>query len=143
MAIEKSAGAVVFYRGDLGHRGRHIEYLLLLSTYWGFPKGQVEPGEDGRATARREIREETGLEVTLIDGFRYVDDFWYQHAGKRIHKQVIYFLAEAHQRDAKISYEHADIAWLAFDEALARLKYAGLRDILTQANAFLLKKPET
>ena len=54
MAIEKSAGAVVF------HRGKQTEYLLLLSTYWGFPKGRIEPGEDERTAALREIKEETG-----------------------------------------------------------------------------------
>jgi 8-oxo-dGTP pyrophosphatase MutT (NUDIX family) len=134
MAIEKSAGAVVF------HRGEQIEYLLLLSTYWGFPKGLVERGEDERATARREIREETGLDVTLLDGFRVVDEFWYRRAGQRIHKQAIYFLAEAPPRAPKISWEHEDSVWLAFDDALARLKFEGLRETLRRANEFLLKR---
>lgn len=133
MAIEKSAGAVVF------HRGKKTEYLLLLSTYWGFPKGRIEPGEDERTAALREIKEETDLDATIVDGFRVVDDYWYQRNGKRIFKQAIYFVAEVSSRAAKISHEHEDLAWLTFDAALARLDFVGLRDLLSQANAFVLK----
>jgi 8-oxo-dGTP pyrophosphatase MutT (NUDIX family) len=134
MAIERSAGAVIFYRG------KQIEYLLLLSTYWGFPKGLVEPSEDERATALREIREETGLAVTLVNGFRQVDEFWYRFEGRRIQKRVIYFLGEARNRDTRISHEHGDMAWLTYDAALARLGYTGLRETLRKANEFLLQR---
>jgi len=34
---------------------------------WGHPGGGHEPGERIEATARRELREETGVEVTLTD----------------------------------------------------------------------------
>jgi bis(5'-nucleosidyl)-tetraphosphatase len=131
MLNEKSAGAVVFYRGD------SIEYLLLLSTYWGFPKGIIEPGEDERTAAVREVREETGLLVTLVDGFRHVDDYWYQRKGQRVHKQAIYFLGQAHSRETKLSWEHEDIAWLSYEQAMEKLKFAGLRDLLTKSNDFL------
>ncbi len=134
MAIEKSAGAVVFYRGQA------IEYLLLRSNYWGFPKGRVEAGEDEPTTARREILEETGLEITLLDGFREIDDYWYQRKGTRIHKQAIFFLGQAHSRDFKISWEHQEAAWFTFDAAMEQLKFAGLRDLLTKANEFLQRK---
>ncbi len=131
MLNEKSAGAVVFYRGD------SIEYLLLLSTYWGFPKGIIEAGEDERTAAAREVREETVLEIELLEGFRDVDDYWYQRKGQRVHKQAIYFLGQAKSRETKISWEHQDIAWLTYEQAMDRLKFAGLRDLLTKANDFL------
>ncbi len=33
---------------------------------WSFPGGRTEPGEDAEATARRELLEETGLEVDRL-----------------------------------------------------------------------------
>jgi len=39
LQIEKSAGAVVF------HRGAQLEYLLIRSTFWEFPKGLVDVKE--------------------------------------------------------------------------------------------------
>ncbi len=131
MVTETSAGAVVFCRGE------KIEYLLLRANYWGFAKGRVEPGEDERTTARREVCEETGLEVSLLDGFREVDDYWFQRKGTRIHKQAIFYLGEAPSRAFKISWEHEEAAWFTFDAAMEKLKFAGLRQLLTRADAFL------
>jgi 8-oxo-dGTP pyrophosphatase MutT (NUDIX family) len=134
MPLEKSAGAVVF------HRGAQIEYLVLLASYWGFPKGHIEPGEDERAAARREVREEAGLDVTFLDDFRAADEYAFLRQGESVQKQSIYFLAEARERNARLSREHSDLAWLPFDAALARLAYEGGRAILRKANEFLLKR---
>ncbi len=130
---EESAGAVVFYRGE------QIEYLLLLSTYWGFPKGRIEPGEDDKTAAIREIREEAGLDVAIWDGFREVDDYWYVRKGQRIHKRAVFFVAQAPSRASKISWEHEDMAWLPYADALERCKFTGLRTLLTKANEFVLR----
>ncbi len=122
------------------HRGPEIEYLLLLSNYWGFPKGRVEPGEDEPTTALREVREETGLEVTLLDGFREVDDYWFQRKGTRIHKQAIFFLGEAPSRDFKISWEHTDARWFTLNAAMEQLKFPALKDLLAQADQYLKRE---
>ena len=51
------------------------QYLLvqLLAGHWDFPKGHVEQGETEKETALREVLEETGLNVHILDGFQYVD----------------------------------------------------------------------
>ena len=61
-----SCGGVVIFRGKI---------LLLYKNYknkyegWVLPKGTVEPGEDYKDTAVREVKEETGASATII---RYI-----------------------------------------------------------------------
>ncbi len=60
---EQSAGAVVFHNGKV-----LVEHMKL--GHYSMPKGHVEPGDDGlKGTAMREIKEETGLEARILDGF--------------------------------------------------------------------------
>lgn len=77
MAEQHSAGIVLFRRGAgetavevlLGHMGGPY-WEGKDDGAWSFPKGLVEDGEDGLATARREFAEELGLPVPdgpLID----------------------------------------------------------------------------
>ena len=133
MPIETSAGAVVFYRGE------DIKYLLLFSTFCGFPKGHIEPGEQEAQAALREIREEAALQVKLIDGFRHMEEYTYERKGEQRPKRVIYFLGEAFDCNSQLSHEHTQMAWFSYDEALARLEFEGLRETLRVANECLVK----
>ena len=84
---EKSCGAIVYHERD-GAR----KYLLVQQKYsrnWGFAKGHVEKGEDERATAMREVAEETGLAVDLDPEFR-TQAVFYDRA--RNSKLVVLFL---------------------------------------------------
>ena len=71
---EKSCGAVVFTRVD-----GDIKYVIIqsLAGYYGFPKGHMEAGESEKQTALREVYEETGLTVHILDDFRYVDAYMF------------------------------------------------------------------
>ena len=68
MPAEHSAGAIVF------RNEKSENFYLLLEyrpDYWGFSKGNIEKGEAVEETARREIREETGLtDIQFIEGFK-------------------------------------------------------------------------
>ncbi|CAM3108964.1 NUDIX hydrolase [Lactiplantibacillus plajomi] len=63
------AGAAIMAQNSTG------QVLLVYRTdnhCWGLPAGSTEPGESVQQTARRELKEETGLTVgdlTLIDVF--------------------------------------------------------------------------
>ena len=58
-----SCGGVVIFRGKI-----LVLYKNYKSKYegWVLPKGTVEPGEEHWQTALREVREETGVEASIV-----------------------------------------------------------------------------
>ena len=133
---EKSCGAVVFCRTAQG-----VRYLLVRGHggFWSFPKGHMEAGETERETTLREIREETGLTVRLLDGFRTADRHSLAREGfpDRI-KETVYFLGLYDGGPVTPQPEEIAEAALMDDEAaMAALAYAGFRRVLAAARAFL------
>lgn len=134
MKHEKSCGAVVFTRTDKG-----VKYLLIanLKGIYGFPKGHVEAGETEEQTALREIREETGLRVTLVPGFRAVDEHLIPEKQDTM-KQIVYFLAEYEGQEVAYQKEELSGAYLvSYEEAMGMFQFESSRRILTEANHFL------
>ncbi len=132
---EMSCGAVVFAR----YNG-NIQYVIIRSQsgIYGFPKGHIEQGETQRETALREILEETGLSVNLIDGFKAEDCYSYVDDGEERRKQVIYFLATySDQAPIVQETEIAGIHLMDFKTAMKALQFESTRKILTQAHSFL------
>lgn len=134
MKLETSCGAVVFTR-----ESGQIHYLLIHQTggHWGFPKGHVEPGETRTQTALREIFEETGLRVTLLEGFHCVSRYFlpiWPNTMKHVH----YFLGEfAGQQVTVQECEVSEAALLPYPEALEMLTHEDSRRLLTLADDFL------
>lgn len=91
MITEKSCGAIVFTKEN-----GQIKYVIIQSKegFYGFPKGHTEGTESEKETALREISEETGLIVRLIDGFRTEDTHTFIRNGEIRLKNIVYFLAE-------------------------------------------------
>lgn len=135
MKDEKSCGAVVFTR-EYGS----IRYVVIRakSGACGFPKGHVEGAETEQETALREIREETGLSVRLLDGFREEDRYRFLCDGESIRKQVVYFLAEySGQTPTPQEEELAGLRLLDYDRALAALSFESARQVLRKAHGIL------
>ena len=132
MKREKSCGAVIFREYDAQRR-----YLILHSTqgHWTLCKGHVEGHETERETAVREIREETGLSVEFIDGFRQV--ITYSPKPGRI-KDVVFFLGRTIKETVVCQPEEvAEAVFLPFGDAMARLTHPSDRETLAAADAFL------
>lgn len=112
---EKSCGAVV-YRIT---RSEGIKILLVKNhngKCWTFPKGHIEADESEKQTALREIKEETGLTVTIEPNFRQTSI--YRPFGK-IKKYVVFFLARANE--AAVSMQQSEIdyyLWVSINEAM-------------------------
>jgi len=80
--MKESAGTLLYRRRD----GR-VEVLIIkpggfAAKYgWSIPKGIVEPGEDPETAARRETREETGVEPEALEPLGQIE---YTKSRKRI-----------------------------------------------------------
>jgi 8-oxo-dGTP pyrophosphatase MutT (NUDIX family) len=134
MPREISAGVIVFRRGPEPH------YLLLHyeSGHWDFPKGHIEPGEKPEETAKRELKEETGISpVRFLDGYQETLRYFFRQQGVGIFKIVVYFLAETDQSEVILSSEHVGFEWLPYGAALARLTFKNSRDLLVKAHQHL------
>ncbi len=128
----QAAGYVVFRR----EAGGGLSYLLLRATKhgeWGFPKGHADPGEDDRATARRETREECGLDIPTGHPWFLVEITYRVRKGP---KTVIYFGAEAPPGDVVLSREHDRSAWLPYHKASPLLPHENSRKVLDRAAVF-------
>jgi len=134
MTWEKSCGAVVFTRVN-----GQVKYLLVanLEGIYGFPKGHVEGNEAERETALREVREETGLTVRLIDGFRATDEHPIPQKVNTM-KQVVYFLGEYARQEVDYQQEELSGAYLvSYEGAMGMFQFESSIRILKEADAYL------
>jgi bis(5'-nucleosidyl)-tetraphosphatase len=108
--------------------------------YWDFTRGKLEGNETEGQTARREIKEETGItDIKFLGGFRQTTTWFYRWKGRNIFKEAVYFLAETKEKKIKISEEHLEYLWLEYKEAMDTLTFDNTKKILKAANDFLTK----
>ena len=133
MKQEKSCGAVIFREDENGRR-----FYLILTSVKGHVtlcQGHVEKKETEHETAQREIREETGLTVEFIPGFREVITYSPRPGHS---KDVVFFLARAAEGGIVCQPEEvADARFLPFDAAVGKLTHRSDRETLEAAEAFL------
>ena len=133
MNYEKSCGAIVYRK----HHG-NTEILLVRhvkSGYWSFPKGHFEEGETEEETARREIKEETGLDVLLDTGFRETVTFSPKRNTK---KTVVYFVGMATSHELIPQQEEiSELRWHEIGQAVTALTYENDKMIVNKAKAFI------
>ena len=129
---EFSAGGVMV-RGDevaviVPHRlSPQGEKVLAL------PKGHPDPGESMVDAARREVREEAGVDGDLVDKLGDVR-YWYQREGRRIFKVVSFYLFRYTAGDvADHDHEIEEARWMPLAEAVHALSFPGERQMAERA----------
>ena len=128
---EQSAGAVVFC-------GRKVLVEHMKLGHYSMPKGHVEPGDGGlRNTALREIKEETGLDAKILDGFETSSVY----SPKPGHiKEVRWFAATVESTDTMPQPEEVDACYfLEPEDAYRVLSHDSDRLILKKASKFYFK----
>ena len=106
------------------HVRRGDEFLVALRSadsggYWHAIAGTVEPGEDDREAAVRELREETQLEAPELEEigeFSYVRESWEDEPGLRVHVRA--FLVDVEPDwEPTLNEEHVEYRWCAREDA--------------------------
>jgi 8-oxo-dGTP pyrophosphatase MutT (NUDIX family) len=132
-----SAGGIVYRLRE------HTPEVVLVGRdadgSWGLPKGTPEATETIEETARREVREETGLDVRILRKVGAIE-YWFTRAeqGKRFHKRVHHFLmAPVGGSMEQHDHEYDQVRWVPADEAEHLLTYQNEVEILRRAMALV------
>jgi len=109
-----AVGAIVVEKGRvlMARRGKEPSYGL-----WSVPGGAVHLGEDLKAAARREIREELGIEVELTDVIEILERVTRDAEGRvQYHYVVVDYLARRADGEPTSSPEALEVRWIAPEE---------------------------
>lgn len=135
LPIEVLGGAVIYtYRPTDG--------ALLLALvhdifgYWTLSKGHVERGENEEAATVREIKEEIGIEIKIIEKLGD-NEYVATHPEKgKIRKRVCYYIAEAAYQPLHLEEEKGgldDARWFPAEEILDLKMYDDILPIVAKA----------
>jgi N utilization substance protein B len=139
MPIQRLSGAVVYAE----HEGQM--YLALVHDifgHWTLSKGKIEAGETVEDGAKRELKEEIGLDITIeaeLGNNEYVASN--PELGK-VRKQVHYYLAQAEYTELVLEQKGGldDAKWFKVAEILDLNFYEDILPIVTKAITMLVAK---
>ena len=121
---ETTAGGVIFRRNAQTDK---LEILLIQDAKdrWTIPKGHVEPGEEPKATAQREIQEETGLQEMKVFNWLGKVSFRYRRGQTLVLMTMHIYLVQALGNTDDLNPEDwlNDIKWLPAPVAIDKIAY--------------------
>ena len=107
---------------------------------WTLPKGTPIEGEAREATAIREVQEETGLTVRIVDEVGSIH-YWFSRKGVRYKKEVFHYLMEATGGDVALhDHEYDEAAWFPLEEACQRLTHENEVEMVRRAQTLILAR---
>ena len=107
--------------------------------HWGFPKGHYEETDGAyQRTALRELEEETGISnLSMLDDWRMRTFYTFSRKGKKVEKEVFWFIGETEEYEITLSHEHRNYMWLEWDDAENQLNFDQSKEVLRGARAQL------
>ena len=131
MVKATSCGGVVIFRGKI-----LVLYKNIKNKYegWVLPKGTVEPGEEYKETALREVREESGVIASVI---KYIGKSQYTFTTPEdiVEKEVHWYLMMADSYYSKPQREEyfLDSGYYKYIEAYHLLRFSNEKQIVERA----------
>ena len=127
------AGAIILSNNDkkniaLLYRGKQND--------WSFPKGHVDAGENSIQTMIREIKEETGLTVSIIE---ILPDLEYTSSSGEIVSTKMFIVLSGDDSKLKPEFEQDDIQWIPYNEVIEKLSYDNLKDYFFSVSSTVSK----
>ena len=127
---EKSCGAVVY-----NPKKHSFLIIKMLNGNWGFPKGHTEDQETDIQTAIREVTEETGINIEILDGFKKSIKYI---PFPEVLKKVIFFIGITEEEKVTIDRDEIeDYMWCSYEEALKMITYKPQRDVMESSLQFI------
>lgn len=129
---QTSAGGVAYRNA-----GGAYEIAIVLmepERRWQLPKGLIDPGETPEQAALREVREEAGIECTIVAPIDTID-YWFvdERGGEkvRVHKFVHFFLMR-YKGGSTDEHDHevAEARWAEVSEAIRMLAFDSEKSVV-------------
>ncbi|HVW71639.1 MAG TPA: transcription antitermination factor NusB [Candidatus Paceibacterota bacterium] len=142
LPVEQLGGAVVYAY----HEGQY--YLALVHDvfgHWTLSKGGLEEGEDAPTATVREMKDELGLDVKIIQKIGE-NEYVASHPEKgKYRKHVTYFIAESEYTELKLKQTGGldDARWFKLPDILDLNFYDDMLPIVTAAVQTLLDHART
>lgn len=131
---EKSCGCIIFKYDE-----EKLLFLVIKQTlgHFSFPKGHVEESESEKDTALREVKEETGFDISFVGDFREVITY---SPKPRVLKDVVFFLGSV--IDGVMTPQEDEVSlieWLSYEDALKVVTYDDDKNVLKKAYEYIVK----
>lgn len=135
-----SAGGVAF---RINHLAQIETAAILVGPHlrWQLPKGAINPGEEIEDAARREVREEAGVDTKIL---RLLDriEYWFYASREgqraRFHKFVHFYLMQYISGNVENhDHEVEEARWFEINEAIQVLAYESEREVMRKAQKLI------
>lgn len=137
---ENLGGAVVFKK----EKNSDLRFALVhdIFGYWTLSKGKLNEGEDIHNGVKREIKEELGIEIDVLEILGENSYIAYDPKKGKILKNVMYFLAEAKEFVLKLGTSGGlnGVKWFKAEELTGLNIYNDILPFLTKAIEILATK---